>query len=163
MGGVAVKECLAGSTSFNGQRCTAIKLIVLHESIADAFCERFTEAISGLPAGPPFGKNAITPLPEPDKPKYLRELIEDAEASGICVWAPGQGRAFWQQRQLNFRLVTTQPWFPAFSLHVVRALCVSFSHDAGSGGRRPHCAIAPIQIPRAEGGLAASATEGAVK
>jgi len=83
--GVAVKECLAGSTSFNGQRCTAIKLIVLHESIADAFCEKFTEAISGLPAGPPFGKNAITPLPEPDKPKYLRELIEDAEAGGAKI------------------------------------------------------------------------------
>lgn len=81
----AVKECLAGSTSFNGQRCTAIKLIVLHESIADAFCEAFCKAISMLPAGPPFGKNAITPLPEPDKPKYLRELIEDAEAGGATV------------------------------------------------------------------------------
>lgn len=82
---VAVKECLAGSTSFNGQRCTAIKLIVLHESISDAFCERFCEAISALSAGLPFGKNAITPLPEPDKPKYLRELIEDAEAGGAKV------------------------------------------------------------------------------
>lgn len=82
---VAVKECLAGSTSFNGQRCTAIKLIVLHETIADDFCAKFCEAISALPAGPPFGKNSITPLPEPDKPKYLRKLIEDAEAGGANV------------------------------------------------------------------------------
>jgi len=83
--GVAVKECLVGSTSFNGQRCTAIKLIALHESIADAFCEMFCEAISGLTAGPPFGKHAITPLPEADKPKYLEELIKDAEAGGARI------------------------------------------------------------------------------
>jgi glyceraldehyde-3-phosphate dehydrogenase (NADP+) len=83
--GVAVKECLAGSTSFNGQRCTAVKLIMLHESIADDFCKRFSEAIAALPAGPPFGKNSITPLPEPDKPKYLNELVEDATSKGAKV------------------------------------------------------------------------------
>lgn len=82
---IAVKECLAGSTSFNGQRCTAIKLIMLHESVAETFCDKFCEAISKLSAGPPFGANAITPLPEPDKPKYLQELIDDAKASGATV------------------------------------------------------------------------------
>jgi glyceraldehyde-3-phosphate dehydrogenase (NADP+) len=82
---VAVKECLSGSTSFNGQRCTAVKLIMLHESIADEFTKKFTEAISALPAGPPFGKNAITPLPEPDKPRYLSELVEDATSKGAKV------------------------------------------------------------------------------
>jgi len=82
---VAVKECLAGSTSFNGQRCTAIKLIVVHKSVAESFCEQFCDAVSTLTAGPPFGKNAITPLPEPDKPKYLEELINDAKAGGASV------------------------------------------------------------------------------
>ncbi|CAK0804848.1 unnamed protein product [Prorocentrum cordatum] len=82
---VAVKECLAGSTAFNGQRCTAIKLIMLHESVADEFCRRFSGAIAALPAGPPFGKNAITPLPEPDKPGYLAELVEDARSKGAKV------------------------------------------------------------------------------
>jgi len=82
--GVAVKECLAGSTAFNGQRCTAIKLIMLHESVADEFCQRFSEAIATLPAGPPFGENAITPLPEAT-PRYLAELVEDAKAKGARV------------------------------------------------------------------------------
>lgn len=83
--GVAVNECLAGSTAFNGQRCTAIKLIMLHETIADKFCESFSEAIAALPAGLPFGKNAITPLPDPDAPKYLAGLVEDATSKGAKV------------------------------------------------------------------------------
>ena len=36
----AVTQCVLGSTSYNGQRCTAIKLIMIHESIADEFVER---------------------------------------------------------------------------------------------------------------------------
>lgn len=82
---VAVKECLTGSTSFNGQRCTAVKLIVAHKTVAKDFAERFCKAISGLTAGAPFGKHNITPLPEPGKPKYLQELIEDAKAGGASI------------------------------------------------------------------------------
>jgi len=82
---VAVKECLSGSTSFNGQRCTAIKLIVAHKTIVKEFNEKFCSAVSSLSAGPPFGKNAITPLPEPNKPQYLEDLIKDAKAGGASV------------------------------------------------------------------------------
>jgi glyceraldehyde-3-phosphate dehydrogenase (NADP+) len=82
---IAVKECLAGSTSFNGQRCTAIKLIVVHKSIAAEFTKKFSEAVNSLSAGSPFGKNAITPLPEPDKPQYLQELVDDAKAGGASI------------------------------------------------------------------------------
>ena len=39
--GVAVSECLLGSLSFNGQRCTAIKIIWAHRSIVDEFLSRF--------------------------------------------------------------------------------------------------------------------------
>ena len=37
---LAVKECLLGATSYNGQRCTAIKIIFVHRSLADAFCQQ---------------------------------------------------------------------------------------------------------------------------
>ena len=32
---LAVKECLLGSLSFNGQRCTALKMLIVHRSIVD--------------------------------------------------------------------------------------------------------------------------------
>jgi len=57
----------------------------VHKSVAKAFCEQFCKAMAGLSAGPPFGKHPITPLPEPDKPKYLEELVADAKAHGASI------------------------------------------------------------------------------
>ena len=34
---LAVKECIAGTLSFNGQRCTALKILYIHESIFQTF------------------------------------------------------------------------------------------------------------------------------
>ena len=79
----AVDECLAGSLSFNGQRCTAIKIIFVHESVADAFLSRFAAAIAGLKCGMPWETGVgITPLPEPGKPEYLAGLVADAVRLG---------------------------------------------------------------------------------
>jgi len=80
---VAAKQCMVGATSYNGQRCTAIKLIMVHDSIADEFVERLVAEISALKAGLPWEDGvAITPLPEVSKPKYLEDLIADALAQG---------------------------------------------------------------------------------
>ena len=82
----AVKECILGSLSFNGQRCTAIKLIMVHSSIAEAFLKRLTEEVTKLKVGMPWEKGVnITPLPEPNKPGYLKECIEDAKQNGATV------------------------------------------------------------------------------
>lgn len=89
---LAVKECILGSLSFNGQRCTAIKIIWVHRSIAKKFLNRFTEELEKLKFGMPWeaGVN-LTPLPEPNKPAYLTECIADAKANGAEVINEGGG------------------------------------------------------------------------
>jgi glyceraldehyde-3-phosphate dehydrogenase (NADP+) len=83
---VAVQECLLGSLSFNGQRCTAIKIIFAHKDIVDKFLQRFSEEIAKLKLGMPWDKGVnITPLPEPGKPGYIAEVIADAKAKGAVV------------------------------------------------------------------------------
>jgi glyceraldehyde-3-phosphate dehydrogenase (NADP+) len=90
----AVRECVLGSLSFNGQRCTALKILFVHESIAPAFLERFSAAVNALPAGMPWQKGArITPLPEHDKPDSLRAYVENAAVGGGRVVNPGGGTA----------------------------------------------------------------------
>jgi glyceraldehyde-3-phosphate dehydrogenase (NADP+) len=82
----AVKECVLGALSFNGQRCTALKMLFVHEEIVDAFITQFSDAVDMLKGGMPWDAGArITPLPEPDKTKYLTELIDDACAKGARV------------------------------------------------------------------------------
>ena len=89
---VAVKECLLGSLSFNGQRCTAIKIIWAHRSIADKFLAKFSPEVSKLKPGMPWDAGVqITPLPEPTKTQYLTDIIADAEAGGASIVNEGGG------------------------------------------------------------------------
>jgi len=83
---LAVSECILGALSFNGQRCTAIKLIFVHKEVADEFNTLLSEAISKLQPGMPWSKGVnLTPVTEPGKPAYLRECIDDAIANGATV------------------------------------------------------------------------------
>jgi acyl-CoA reductase-like NAD-dependent aldehyde dehydrogenase len=83
---LAVKETVLGSLSFNGQRCTALKTIFVHQSIANEFIELLKEQVAKLQFGLPWEKGVtLTPLPEPGKPAYLNDLIEDAKLHGAKV------------------------------------------------------------------------------
>ncbi len=89
---LAVKECLLGSLSFNGQRCTALKMLIVHQSIVESFLRRFTEELDKLKVGMPWEKGvSITPLPEPGKVDYMTQLVEDAKAKGAKVVNEGGG------------------------------------------------------------------------
>ena len=89
---LAVKECLLGSLSFNGQRCTALKMLMVHRSIVDRFLDRFTEELAQVKVGMPWDKGAsITPLPELGKVEYMTRLVEDAKSKGARVVNAGGG------------------------------------------------------------------------
>lgn len=88
----AVSECLLGSLSFNGQRCTALKLLLVHKTIEKAFTEKLAAAVSSLKLGLPWEPGvAITALPEPGKTEFLTELINDATSKGARVVNAGGG------------------------------------------------------------------------
>lgn len=71
---LAINECLAGALSFNGQRCTALKVIYVHKDIVAEFTEKFSNKVDELKFGNPWDKGVtLTPLPEPDKPAYIQE------------------------------------------------------------------------------------------
>ncbi len=83
---LTINECLAGSLSFNGQRCTALKLIYVHKDIQEEFNKRFAEKVDSLKFGNPWDDGVkLTPLPEPGKSAYIQELIDDAIAKGAKI------------------------------------------------------------------------------
>lgn len=83
---LAVEECIAGTLSFNGQRCTALKVLYVHESIVEEFNRRFSYKVDQLKFGNPWDDGAkLTPLPEADKPAYIQELIDDATEKGAKI------------------------------------------------------------------------------
>jgi glyceraldehyde-3-phosphate dehydrogenase (NADP+) len=89
----AVNECVNGSLAFNGQRCTALKILFVHENIVGAFLEKFVARVNQLKAGMPWTESVfITPLPESNKPAFLRELISDALSKGSQLLNEQAGR-----------------------------------------------------------------------
>jgi glyceraldehyde-3-phosphate dehydrogenase (NADP+) len=83
---LTVRECILGSLSYNGQRCTALKILFVQKSIADEFIAKFSSAVSNLKLGMPWeaGVN-ITPLPENNKTDNMKALIDDAVSLGAKV------------------------------------------------------------------------------
>ncbi len=83
---VAVKEGVSGALSYNGQRCTALKLFLVHVSIAEAFVAKLAQAVDALEAGMPWEPGVqITPLPEDGKPEYLAKIVQDAVSKGARI------------------------------------------------------------------------------
>ena len=92
---IAVNECVNGSLAFNGQRCTALKLIFVHRSLIDDFLKQFCAKVDALKLGMPWEKDAyITPLPEPTKPNYLQDLVDDAVNLGAKIQNKQGGKSY---------------------------------------------------------------------
>jgi glyceraldehyde-3-phosphate dehydrogenase (NADP+) len=110
----AVDEAITGALSFNGQRCTALKILFVHEDVLDAFLQKFTARLAALKPGMPWDDGvALTPLPEPGKVDYLNGLLDDALAKGARVINPGGGA----HRQSFFYPALLSPVTPAMRLY----------------------------------------------
>ena len=88
----AVKECVNGALSYNGQRCTALKLIFVHKSVSDEFRSKFTKAVDALALDHPATNSTLTPLPERNKVAQMEAYVDDAVAKGASVINENAGR-----------------------------------------------------------------------
>lgn len=92
---LAVAECAKGALSFNGQRCTGLKLLFVHHSIAERFVADLATAINALQNGMPFVPGTkLTPLCEQGKAARLGAYVDDAVALGAKVVNEGGGRSY---------------------------------------------------------------------
>ncbi|HRI79001.1 MAG TPA: NADP-dependent glyceraldehyde-3-phosphate dehydrogenase [Cyclobacteriaceae bacterium] len=88
----AVTECLTGTLSFNGQRCTALKILFVHRKILEVFIKKLCEGVSKLKPGMPWDPGVgLTPMAEPGKTDYLKGLVDDAIQHGARIMNPGGG------------------------------------------------------------------------
>jgi acyl-CoA reductase-like NAD-dependent aldehyde dehydrogenase len=87
-----VKEVIAGALSFNGQRCTALKVLFVDKEVVDRFNQLLVEEMRHIKVGMPWQQGiTITPLAEPEKPAYLQECIEDAVLKGAEILNEADG------------------------------------------------------------------------
>jgi glyceraldehyde-3-phosphate dehydrogenase (NADP+) len=89
----AVPAIVKGALGFNGQRCTAEKIVFVHRSLFDRFVEDLAARVAALPLGMPWTPGVgVTPLPEEHKLDAMRALLDDATAQGASIRNEGGGR-----------------------------------------------------------------------
>jgi glyceraldehyde-3-phosphate dehydrogenase (NADP+) len=107
---IAVAECLKGSLSFNGQRCTAIKMILVHKSRAEEFTKKFVEKVEALPRSQSRTRRQDRRNPLPSRggderaarlPPRPRRAVRPRSAYPQLRYAPGSRRLY---RELSLRL-----------------------------------------------------------
>ena len=89
---VTIPQLVAGTLGFNGQRCTALKILFVHRSRVDEVTKELSVAVNNLQGGLPW-KNGVslTPLADLNAVTWLRELIDEAISMGAKVINEGGG------------------------------------------------------------------------
>jgi glyceraldehyde-3-phosphate dehydrogenase (NADP+) len=89
---LSVKQIVNGALSYNGQRCTAIKITFVHSSVAETFIAKLAEAVDALKLDHPATDSTLTPLPERGKVAAMEAYVDDAVAKGAKVVNQYAGR-----------------------------------------------------------------------
>jgi glyceraldehyde-3-phosphate dehydrogenase (NADP+) len=87
----AADNIVAGGFSYSGQRCTAVKRILVIDSVADILVNKIKERVENLKVGNPLKEDVdIVPLISDKAADFVMELIEDANTRGAKLVTGGK-------------------------------------------------------------------------
>jgi len=82
----AAKDIVSGAFSYSGQRCTAVKRVIVKEEVADELVGYIKERVEKLKVGDPRKKETvIVPLISDEAADFVCELIADAIEKGATL------------------------------------------------------------------------------
>jgi glyceraldehyde-3-phosphate dehydrogenase (NADP+) len=88
----AAAEIVSGALTFGGQRCTAIKQVLVAHPVAERLAEAITARVSALKVGMPWEEGVVvTPIPDRKHLDFLAGLVRDAVAQGSRITNAGGG------------------------------------------------------------------------
>ncbi len=85
---LTAKNIVAGAYGYSGQRCTAVKRVLVMDKVADALAEKVRVLVEGLTIGMPEEDTDITPLIDTKAADYVEGLIKDAQEKGAKELTP---------------------------------------------------------------------------
>ena len=87
---LAVRGIVFSAAGTAGQRCTTMRRVIVHESIADELVDRLERAYLGLPVGDPFDEGTLVgPLISAEAGARMQESIARAITDGGVLVAGG--------------------------------------------------------------------------
>ncbi|PHV71967.1 NADP-dependent glyceraldehyde-3-phosphate dehydrogenase [Sporanaerobium hydrogeniformans] len=113
-------QIVAGAYAYSGQRCTAVKRIIVMEPVADILVSKLKEKISQLKVGNPLEHESldVVPLIDERAADFVTELIEDAKLKGANLVIGGARKGnlieptLFDKVTVDMRLAWEEPFGP---------------------------------------------------
>ncbi|MFN8520331.1 MAG: aldehyde dehydrogenase family protein [Chloroflexota bacterium] len=93
----AVQRCLMGAFSYAGQVCISVQRLFVHESVWDAFMERFVAGAQAIAVGDPMDpETRLGPMVDLEAAQRIGQWVDQAVAAGAraLTGGRGEGQAF---------------------------------------------------------------------
>lgn len=134
----AAKQIVAGAFSYSGQRCTAIKRVIVLESVADKLATLLQEEVSKLTVGDPFDNADITPVIDNASADFIWGLIEDAQEKEAQALTPikREGNLLWpvlfDQVTKDMKVAWEEPFGPVLPIIRVASVeeAIAFANES---------------------------------
>mmetsp|Transcript_20634 Transcript_20634/g.62151 ORF Transcript_20634/g.62151 Transcript_20634/m.62151 type:complete len:496 (+) Transcript_20634:132-1619(+) len=114
---LAANNIVKGGFSYSGQRCTAVKLVLAIDTIADELIKKVNERVAKLTVGKPEDDAAVVPVVSESSAKFVEGLVKDAQEKGatLCQEYKREGNLIW----------------PLMIDHVTRDMRIAFEEPFG--------------------------------
>ena len=137
----AAKQIVAGAFSYSGQRCTAIKRVIVLESVADTLVTLLQAEVAKLTVGDPFDNADITPVIDNASADFVWGLIEDAQEKGAQALTPikREGNLLWpvlfDQVTKDMKVAWEEPFGPVLPIIRVANVeeAIAFANESEFG------------------------------
>lgn len=88
---LAVDACVSGAYAAAGQNCLHVQRVLVHESLYDAFRERFIAGAEAVRSGPKLSEDTdMGPLIDEAAARRVESIVQDAERAGARILVGGR-------------------------------------------------------------------------
>ncbi|KAG1665963.1 hypothetical protein FOA52_003187 [Chlamydomonas sp. UWO 241] len=130
----AAKHIVKGAFSYSGQRCTAVKLVMVMSSVADTLVEHMVPLVRELSVGLPTDDCDITPVISESSANFIEGLVQDAQTKGATFLTPfkREGNLLWPTLLDNvtagMRIAWEEPFGPVLPIIRVNSVQEAIDH-----------------------------------
>ncbi|XP_044463378.1 NADP-dependent glyceraldehyde-3-phosphate dehydrogenase-like isoform X2 [Mangifera indica] len=131
---LAAANIVKGGFSYSGQRCTAVKVVLVMESVANTLVEKVKAKVAKLSVGRPEDDCDITPVVSESSANFIEGLVMDAKEKGatFCQEYKREGNLIWplllDNVRADMRIAWEEPFGPVLPVIRINSVEEGINH-----------------------------------